>query len=126
MNSRVGEVEINKVYDRPWGRYIVLELGEGYLVKRIEVDAGKRFSLQHHNRRTENWIVVSGDFKVTLDDKIINMFPGDSVIIQIGQKHRAECISETTGVFIEVQRGDYLGEDDIVRYEDDFGRISNS
>ncbi len=121
--NQVGEVEIGKVYERPWGRYIVLELQDGYLVKRIEVDAGKRFSLQHHERRSEHWFIASGDFKITVDDKIFEAKPGDSIDIKIRQKHRAECVGGSTGIFIEVQRGDYLGEDDIVRYEDDYGRV---
>lgn len=119
----IGNVEIGKVYERPWGRYIVLEFEGNHLVKRIEVDPGRRFSLQLHNRRSEIWTIVSGRLKVTLDDRQFEAGVGEVVQINIRQIHRAECISNATAVFIEVQHGDYLAEDDIVRFEDDYGRI---
>ena len=108
--------------ERPWGRYTILDKGSDFQVKRLEVEPGKRFSLQSHKQRSEIWIVVNGSFSITLDDEKVVANIGDVININIGQRHRAECISEDKGIFIEVQRGDYLGEDDIIRYEDDFGR----
>ena len=107
---------------RPWGYYRVLADETDHKVKRIVVYPGKRLSLQSHNRRTEHWHVVSGEALVTLDDRLIRLAAGESVDIPLGAKHRVENPGSIDLVFIEVQRGDYFGEDDIVRYEDDFGR----
>lgn len=109
--------------ERPWGRYIVLDQGEGFQVKRIEVEPGKRLSLQSHNHRTEYWIIISGMIEIQINDKIDIYEPGDMVFIPLGAKHRPKCVSEEKGVFIEVQQGENLREDDIIRYEDDFGRV---
>lgn len=122
MIDSLSVIEIGKSYERPWGRYIVLEIGEKYLVKRIEVDPGKRFSLQYHNFRHEVWAFVAGEGRVTLDDRESNARTGDVVEIKIKQVHRCECISDTKAVFIEIQRGEELREDDIVRLSDDYGR----
>ena len=109
--------------ERPWGNFTVLEEGEGYKVKRIEVLPGKRLSYQKHARRAEHWFIVQGEAKVTLDDKEIKLNAGEYVDIPVGAAHRIENPGEMKVIFIEVQRGDYLGEDDIVRLQDDFGRI---
>jgi len=107
---------------RPWGTYTVLEEDRGFKVKRIEVLPGKRLSYQKHAQRAEHWFVVEGTAKVTLDDEEITVCAGESIDIPIGAAHRVENPSEENLVFIEVQRGSYLGEDDIVRLQDDFGR----
>ena len=107
---------------RPWGTYTVLEEDRGFKVKRIEVLPGKRLSYQKHSQRAEHWFVVEGTAKVTLDDEEITVRAGESIDIPIGAAHRVENPSEENLVFIEVQRGSYLGEDDIVRLQDDFGR----
>lgn len=109
---------------RPWGSFYVLDEGEGYKVKRIEVLPGKRLSYQKHAHRAEHWFVVAGSARVTLNDEIYTVETDQAIDIKIGDAHRVENPAENeTLIFIEVQRGDYLGEDDIVRLEDDFGRI---
>jgi len=107
---------------RPWGTYTVLEEGPNFKVKRIEVLPGKRLSYQKHSQRAEHWFVVAGTAKVTLDDKDIEVRAGEAIDIPIGAAHRVENPGHEDLIFIEVQRGTYLGEDDIVRLQDDFGR----
>ena len=107
---------------RPWGSYTVLEEDRGFKVKRIEVLPGKRLSYQKHALRAEHWFVVEGTAKVTLDDEEITVRAGEAIDIPIGAAHRVENPAEENLVFIEVQRGSYLGEDDIVRLQDDYGR----
>lgn len=108
---------------RPWGTFTVLDEGENFKVKRIEVLPGKRLSYQKHAQRAEHWFVVQGSAKVTLDDHDITVSAGEAIDIAIGSAHRVENPGEEMLVFIEVQRGSYLGEDDIVRLQDDFGRV---
>jgi mannose-6-phosphate isomerase len=107
---------------RPWGSYEVLEEGRNFKVKRIEVLPGKRLSYQKHSQRAEHWFVVEGTAKVTLDDRDVTVAAGEAIDIPVGSAHRVENPGQEDLVFIEVQRGNYLGEDDIVRLEDDFGR----
>ena len=107
---------------RPWGNYTVLEEDRGFKVKRIEVLPGKRLSYQKHAQRAEHWFVVEGTAKVTLDGAEIMVRAGEAIDIPIGAAHRVENPAEDNLVFIEVQRGNYLGEDDIVRLQDDYGR----
>ena len=107
---------------RPWGTYTVLEEDRGFKVKRIEVLPGKRLSYQKHAQRAEHWFVVEGTAKVTLDDEEITVRAGEAIDVPVGAAHRVENPGEENLVFIEVQRGSYLGEDDIVRLQDDFGR----
>jgi mannose-6-phosphate isomerase-like protein (cupin superfamily) len=107
---------------RPWGTFTVLDEGENYKVKRIEVLAGKRLSYQKHAQRAEHWVVVQGTAKVTLDDRDIIVSVGEDVDIPVGSAHRVENPGDELLIFIEVQKGSYLGEDDIVRLQDDFGR----
>lgn len=111
-----------KYDERPWGNFTVLDEGESFKVKRIEVLAGKRLSYQKHAHRGEHWFVVRGTAKVTLDGEEIIVRTGEAIDIPLGAAHRVENLGEDLMVFIEVQQGDYLGEDDIVRLEDDFGR----
>jgi len=108
---------------RPWGTFTVLDEGDDFKVKRIEVLPGKRLSYQKHAQRAEHWVVVQGTAKVTLDDRDIEVKSGEAVDIAIGMAHRVENPGGELLVFIEVQRGKYLGEDDIVRLQDDFGRV---
>lgn len=108
---------------RPWGTFTVLDEGENFKVKRIEVLPGKRLSYQQHAQRAEHWVVVQGTAKVTLDGRDSLVTPGQAVDIPIGMAHRVENPGTELLVFIEVQRGTYLGEDDIVRLQDDFGRV---
>lgn len=107
---------------RPWGSYTVLEEGRNFKVKRIEVLPGKRLSYQKHSQRAEHWFVVEGTAKVTLDDRDVLIAAGEAIDIPVGSAHRVENPGTQDLIFIEVQRGNYLGEDDIVRLEDDFGR----
>ncbi len=107
---------------RPWGTFTVLDEGENFKVKRIEVLPGKRLSYQKHAQRAEHWFVVRGTATVTLDDEEIRLAAGEAIDIDLGAAHRVENQGVELLVFIEVQRGSYLGEDDIVRLQDDFGR----
>ena len=107
---------------RPWGYYEVFADDSDHKVKRIIVYPGKRLSLQRHRRRSEHWHVIYGEGAVTLDDREIILKAGDSIDIPIGAVHRMENRGTGEMAFIEVQRGDYFGEDDIERLEDDFGR----
>ena len=109
---------------RPWGNFTVLDEGDNFKVKRIEVLPGKRLSYQKHSQRAEHWVVVQGTAKVTLDDRDHIVQAGETIDIAIGSAHRVENPGQELLVFIEVQRGSYLGEDDIVRLQDDFGRAS--
>ena len=108
--------------ERPWGNYQVLDEGPGFKVKRITVHPGKRLSLQKHARREEHWVVVAGHGVATLDDERVEIGPRDAVDVRTGAVHRIENTGAEPFVMIEVQHGEYLGEDDIVRFEDDFGR----
>ena len=111
---------------RPWGSFTVLDEGENYKVKRIEVLPGKRLSYQRHSRRAEHWFVVRGTAKVTLNGVEILVKTGEGVDVATGDAHRVENPDqETLLVFIETQTGDYFGEDDIVRLEDDFGNTAS-
>jgi mannose-6-phosphate isomerase len=110
---------------RPWGTFTVLDEGKDFKVKRIEVLPGKRLSYQKHSQRAEHWVVVQGTAKVTLDDNEIVINSGQAIDIAVGVAHRVENPGEEPLVFIEVQRGAYLGEDDIVRLQDDFGRTNS-
>jgi mannose-1-phosphate guanylyltransferase len=107
---------------RPWGTYTVLEEKEGYKIKRIEVQPGKRLSLQKHYHRNEHWIVVSGTATVTVGDTKKFVRPNESTYIKMGELHRLENEGKIPVVLIEAQVGEYTGEDDIVRIEDDFKR----
>jgi mannose-6-phosphate isomerase len=111
---------------RPWGTFTVLDEGEGFKVKRIEVFPGKRLSYQKHAQRAEHWVVVQGTARVTIDNRETVVEAGQAIDIAIGAAHRVENPGAQTLLFIEVQRGDYLGEDDIVRLQDDFGRAPES
>ena len=108
--------------ERPWGRYLVLEEGPGWKIKRIDVAPGKRLSYQRHKSRAEHWMVVAGRARVTLDGEVRELAPGSTIDIPSGAAHRIENPGGVPLTFIEIQRGAYLGEDDIERLEDDYGR----
>jgi len=114
------------VEERPWGKFEVLSEGQRHKVKRITVNPGHRLSLQYHHHRSEHWIVVSGRGFVTRDDDVIPVKENQSVTIPRGAKHRIESLGPDPLVFIEVQCGDYLEEDDIVRVADDYHRVPES
>ena len=115
---KVGEQE-----DRPWGTWEVLAVGEGYIVKRIIVKPHQKLSLQSHEYRSEHWIIACGTGTVTLDDEIIEAPQDRHIYIKDHQKHRMENATDLPMVFIEVQAGDTLDENDIIRYEDVYGRV---
>lgn len=109
--------------NRPWGNYTVLEEdAEGFKIKRIEVAPGGRLSLQSHARRSEHWVVVSGTATVTNGEETITVHKNQSTYIPIGAKHRLENLGSEPLHLVEIQVGEYLGEDDIQRYEDNYGR----
>jgi len=108
--------------ERPWGAFFILDEGANFKVKRIEVLPGKRLSYQRHARRSEHWFLTQGTAKVTLNDREILLETGQSLDILVGDKHRVENPGDETLIFIETQTGDYFGEDDIERIDDDFGR----
>ncbi len=110
-----------KVY-RPWGNYDSIDMGERFQVKRIEVKPGAALSLQKHHKRAEHWIVVKGVAEVTCDDKVFELRENESTYLPIGCVHRLRNRGKETVQLIEVQSGSYLGEDDIVRFEDVYGR----
>ena len=109
--------------ERPWGMYEVLAEGEGYKVKRIEVKPGQRLSLQSHEKRSEHWVVVTGTALVTVGEQEITLRVNQHLIIPTQTKHRVANPGDAPLVFIEVQSGSYLGEDDITRFEDDYNRV---
>ncbi|UFP96740.1 cupin domain-containing protein [Gloeobacter morelensis MG652769] len=108
---------------RPWGSFTVLGEGNGYKVKRIEVKPGHRLSLQMHHHRSEHWVVVSGTARVVCNDRIELIHANQSTYVPPCATHRLENPGIIPLVIIEVQNGQYLGEDDIIRFEDDYKRI---
>lgn len=114
---------MTEVVERPWGTYQVLAEGDGYQVKRLVVKPGKRLSLQYHHHRSEDWVVATGQAEVTIGDEKHPGKVGDSFHVPVKVSHRiANPATSGNLTIIETQLGDYLGEDDIVRIEDDFGR----
>ena len=120
LNSELHNIHLTGY--RPWGIYTVLEEAKGYKIKRIEVKPGKRLSLQKHFHRNEHWIVVSGTATVTVGDETRLLRPNESTYIKMGEVHRLENKGKIPVVLIEAQVGEYTGEDDIVRFDDDFKR----
>ena len=107
---------------RPWGWYDLIAVRDGFQVKHIMVEAGHAMSLQSHRHRAEHWIMLSGRAKVTVGERVTEVQPGDHVFIPAGSVHRLENVEQQPVVLVEVQVGDYLGEDDIVRYSDHYAR----
>jgi mannose-1-phosphate guanylyltransferase/mannose-6-phosphate isomerase len=116
------ETKLGREVFRPWGSYDSLENAEGFQVKRLTVLPGAILSLQLHHRRAEHWVVVAGVARITLDDKVFDLQVNEHTFIPVGAKHRIENPGDELLHIIEVQVGDYLGEDDIVRFEDKYGR----
>ncbi|MEQ8195990.1 MAG: mannose-1-phosphate guanylyltransferase/mannose-6-phosphate isomerase [Rhodospirillales bacterium] len=110
---------------RPWGHYQTVLDADGFLVKRIEVNPGGKLSLQMHNHRAEHWIVVSGTARISRGEEALDLKENESTFIPIGMKHSVENPADAPLVFIEVQTGDHLSENDIVRFEDIYGRADN-
>jgi mannose-6-phosphate isomerase len=115
-------VRVTDDNERPWGRYDVLGEDASYKVKSIVVKPGARLSYQRHGRRSEHWYVVAGSGVVTLDGEAVAVSAGSAVDVAVGAAHRMANTGDEPLVFVEVQRGEYFGEDDIVRIEDDYGR----
>ncbi|MCW2762837.1 MAG: mannose-6-phosphate isomerase, type 2 [Marmoricola sp.] len=107
---------------RPWGSWHVLAEASGYKVKRIHVHPGHRLSLQSHQHRSEHWLVMTGIATCEIDDVTVAKRAGESVDVPLGARHRLGNATLEPLMIIEVQRGSYTGEDDIVRHEDDYGR----
>jgi len=112
----------NTMVERPWGNYIKFFQENGVWVKRVEVIPNNRLSLQKHNHRSEKWIIVSGDGLAVVNDKEIHLRAGSVLDVPLGAIHRIGNTGNEKLVFIEVATGDYLGEDDIVRFQDDYKR----
>jgi hypothetical protein len=115
----------SELVERPWGWYKTIHGDDhnGYKVKQICVYPGKRLSLQSHNKRSEHWVVVKGKAKVQIGLSFLEMTENEHIYIHNNTLHRMENIGDENVEFIETQVGEYLGEDDIIRYEDDFGRV---
>ena len=122
LRATLGGVMTENFEVRPWGTWQVLDSGEGWKVKRIEVRPGHRLSYQTHEFRAEHWVVVSGTATCTIDGQTVVAGPGEFVAVSIGAAHRIANAHDEELVIIEVQRGTYTGEDDIDRLDDDYGR----
>ena len=116
------EINTHLKVNRPWGSYTVLEEGDRYKIKRIVVNPGAKLSHQMHHHRSEHWVVVSGTAKITIGDRVFNIHPNESTYVPMSTKHRLENPGKVPLHMIEIQNGEYLKEDDIIRYDDDFGR----
>jgi mannose-1-phosphate guanylyltransferase len=116
--------KLHRTVSRPWGTYTVLEEGSRFKIKRIEVRPGRSLSLQMHHHRSEHWVVVSGMARITNGDSEVFVRTNESTYIPAGQKHRLQNPGMVDLVIIEVQSGEYLGEDDILRFEDAYGRFT--
>lgn len=116
------QAALHREVHRPWGSYDSVDVGDGFQVKRIKVKPGATLSLQSHKHRAEHWIIVRGTARVTRGDEVFDLQANQSTYIPIGERHRLQNPADDMLELIEVQSGDYLGEDDIVRYEDVYGR----
>jgi mannose-1-phosphate guanylyltransferase/mannose-6-phosphate isomerase len=116
------ETQLHRQVFRPWGSYDSIDSEDGFQVKRLIVNPGAVLSLQKHAHRAEHWVVVKGTARITRDDEVFDLGVNESTYIPIGTVHRIANPGEVPAQIIEVQCGDYLGEDDIVRLEDNYGR----
>ena len=116
-------IKLHKTVFRPWGYYTCLNSGEGYLTKTICVMPKQKLSVQSHNHRSEHWVVLEGTALVLKDGKQYNVYAGDSIDIPLGVKHSLQNPYNEELKIIEIQKGDYISEDDIIRYEDFYGRL---
>ena len=119
-NEQIGADKM--ITQRPWGYFVVLEDKDTHKVKRIVVHGGQRLSYQSHDKRAETWVFTEGEGIVTIDEVEQKVVPKSVMNIPLKAKHRIKNTGESDLVFIEVQTGEYFGEDDIVRYNDDYGR----
>lgn len=110
------------IEQRPWGKFEVLHEDENCKVKKITVNSGQKLSLQSHEKRNETWVFVKGSGRVVLDEEFFEVEKGNAVLVPAGCKHRVLNNAENELVFIETQFGSYFGEDDVVRYQDEYGR----
>jgi mannose-1-phosphate guanylyltransferase/mannose-6-phosphate isomerase len=117
--------ELPAIVHRPWGTYATLKTEDGYQVKRITVAPGQKLSLQYHHKRAEHWVVTQGQALVQIGDAEFETGPGEYRYIPLGEKHRLTNIGSGELVLIELQTGNYLGEDDIVRLDDIYGRVDD-
>ena len=108
--------------ERPWGSWHVIDVADGYKIKRIHVTPGARLSLQSHTHRSEHWVVIQGRATCEIDGETSTIHQGESIDVSLGATHRLGNQGTEELIIIEVQLGDYTGEDDIRRYEDDYGR----
>lgn len=115
--------KLHRTVFRPWGTYTILEEGEGFKIKRLVVNPGASLSLQMHQYRSEHWVVVSGTATVTNAEQQLTLQTNESTYIPAGNKHRLENRTQVPVIIIEVQSGEYVGEDDIIRFEDKYGRV---
>lgn len=122
-DSQSDTIKLHKTVFRPWGYYTCMNSGDGYLTKTICVMPKQKLSLQSHNHRSEHWVVLEGHALVIKDSKEYNIDAGDSIDIPIGVKHSLQNPYDKELKIIEVQKGDYISEDDIIRYEDCYGRV---
>ena len=118
------EWELHREVYRPWGKYDSIDFGDRHQVKRITVNPGAKLSVQMHHHRAEHWVVVSGSARVTVGDDTFLLVENESTFIPIGEIHALENPGKVPLQIIEVQSGSYLGEDDIVRLSDNYGRVS--
>ena len=107
---------------RPWGSWHVIDVADGYKIKRIHVNPGARLSLQSHEHRSEHWVVIQGEATCEVDGESPSCGQGESIDVPLGAQHRLGNQGADELVIVEVQLGAYTGEDDICRYEDDYGR----
>ena len=123
MNEKgLKESQNHKLVFRPWGSFLSIEEGDNWQIKKIEVNPGASLSLQMHFHRSEHWVVVDGTAKIQIGDNEKIMGPNESVYIPLGTKHRLSNPTKFPLTLIEIQSGSYLGEDDIKRFEDKYGR----
>lgn len=122
MNEKSQTNKVGEMYHRPWGTYQTLYLGDNSQVKLITVIPSGRLSLQKHQHRAEHWIVIKGQLTVTVGTEVRQLKVNDTVMIAKEVTHRAENFTEEVAMFVEVQIGEYFGEDDIIRIEDIYGR----
>lgn len=112
----------NNIFERPWGSYEIILKSDKYQIKRIMVLKNQKLSLQSHKMRDEHWVMVIGTGTVNINDNVFTLKENEHIFIPKGSKHRMSNDTENDIVFIEIQYGDYLEEDDIIRYEDIYGR----
>jgi len=117
------ECDVNREVFRPWGKYDSVDIGDGFQVKRITVNPHSKLSLQMHNHRSEHWVVVSGEARVTNGSEVFTLKKNHSTYIPVGETHSLENSGNVPLEIIEIQTGSYLGEDDIVRFDDRYGRV---